>query len=508
MLYWLCRGAFRYRRTAVRLAATKIHEDDEKARNNPVPGNDEETRHRLRGWRLRTVMVTNVPTSLRDEKLLQEYFEYYLARVKASPPRTPGLISGVVSFVYRFAQARAVKEVEFDTKALDEEAVTDQRLSNRFSAFVHVAQEKKPTIPKERSSPQLDEPVVIDKVVIVRKMTELASLLSRREAAMRGLEEAHVQLAQTTLTEVARWIKERRKGSKTTNKFLKRMSQKEAAARKASERCKETMASPAPDDDDTLEDSGMARAKPATHEENEKMMDELAEVLRPYLVEFGLLSKEQGSYPFPRPPSAYHPIPLDPVAEGHSREASEEAAGQDQTGRADAPPSYPPPTTVADTQETAVPKPIDLPSIWEALYFLPRHYLDAFQPLIRLNSLFRGAVVPSIDYHTTKLGLLTALINENRSRPPSDFIAASTAFVTFADPADALKVTKLLPSHPTNPIACLVTPAPEYGDLDWSRLMTKTFSGEFLKDWVVDIGVWVFTCLWILPVRPSASSFT
>ena len=105
--------------------------------------------------------------------------------------------------------------------------------------------------------------------------------------------------------------------------------------------------------------------------------------------------------------------------------------------------------------------------------------LDAYQPLIHLSALFRGKTVPSIDYYTAKLNVLTALITEQRAQPLSEFPAVSTAFVTFADPADARRACKYLAVHPSNPVnVCLVTMAPSYEDLDWTRLMKSTFRGE------------------------------
>jgi hypothetical protein len=84
----------------------------------------------------------------------------------------------------------------------------------------------------------------------------------------------------------------------------------------------------------------------------------------------------------------------------------------------------------------------------------------------------------SIDYFTVKLSLLTQLITENRSKAISDYDPVSTAFVTFADPRDARMACKYLAVHPGNPMACLVTMAPGYEDLDWIRVMKSTFRAE------------------------------
>lgn len=129
-------------------------------------------------------------------------------------------------------------------------------------------------------------------------------------------------------------------------------------------------------------------------------------------------------------------------------------------------------------------------TLWDALHSLPREDLDAYQPLIHLSTLFRGRTVPAIDFLTTKLAFLSALIDESRSTGGGCEPPASTAFVTFRDPRDARRATKELAAHPKNMMACVVTPAPDIRDIDWGRAMKSAYTGEFLKDWVVNVGVW------------------
>ncbi|GJJ10885.1 hypothetical protein Clacol_005113 [Clathrus columnatus] len=139
-------------------------------------------------------------------------------------------------------------------------------------------------------------------------------------------------------------------------------------------------------------------------------------------------------------------------------------------------------------------------TIWEILHSLPRTYLDQYQPLTSLRRLFRGKSVPAIDYYTTRLAYLTALIHDDKSRPIEDYHATSTAFVTFSNIGDARRAVKYLQTHPSNPLACLVVPAPDIRDLDWPRIMKSSFTGEFIKDWVIELGVWAFTLSWIIPL--------
>jgi hypothetical protein len=121
---------------------------------------------------------------------------------------------------------------------------------------------------------------------------------------------------------------------------------------------------------------------------------------------------------------------------------------------------------------------INRKTVWEALHSLPRSSLDGYQPLIRLASFFRGHTAPEIDYLTAKLNLLTTLITENRARAVEHYTPVSTAFVTFADPKDARRACRQLPSHPDNPISCVVQMAPGFEDLDWTRIMKSTFKAE------------------------------
>jgi hypothetical protein len=117
-------------------------------------------------------------------------------------------------------------------------------------------------------------------------------------------------------------------------------------------------------------------------------------------------------------------------------------------------------------------------TVWEALLSLPRRSLDAYQPLVNLRTYFNDKLVPSIDYYTVKLNYTTSLITEQRARTLESFPATSTAFVTFADPRDARKACQYLAVHPSNPLACLVTMAPSYSDLDWHRLMKPAIDVE------------------------------
>ena len=120
-------------------------------------------------------------------------------------------------------------------------------------------------------------------------------------------------------------------------------------------------------------------------------------------------------------------------------------------------------------------------TVWEALHSLPRSVLDGYQPLIIHRSsshILHGRPAPEIDNLTVKLNYLTSLITEERARAIEDHLPVSTAFVTFSDPRDARRACRYLSSHPDSPINCVVQMAPDFEDLDWTRIMKSTFKAE------------------------------
>ncbi|KAK4684446.1 calcium permeable stress-gated cation channel, partial [Tremellales sp. Uapishka_1] len=139
-------------------------------------------------------------------------------------------------------------------------------------------------------------------------------------------------------------------------------------------------------------------------------------------------------------------------------------------------------------------------TVWDVLHSLPRELIDPYQSLTHVSSLFRKSNAPLIDYLTTKLCYLTSLLNEARSKPLASYPAASTAFVTFKDAKTARLALKILDSHPRRSLACHTAPAPEWTDLLWPRLGKSVYRSEFVRGWVVSLGVWAFTLVWIFPV--------
>lgn len=376
VLLWLCHGTFKFRETNIRAAAAEFALEDADA-TGPPPA--------TRGLRLRTIMVTNIPDELRNNKELHDYFEYYLSHPH-EPSGTAGSFNGILTL-----------------------------LASRIGWFFRTRFTK-------NSQPEEQDPPAIEKVVVMRKMTDLASLMERREDVLRKLEVAHVNLAKKALLGVKEHL--------------------------AAEGGEKLVLEPKPRGKSRVHKRRDVEAAQHPEPLGEKEMKILVTTLAPFVDHFAL--------------------------------------GRPDTHR----------------EQTSA-----YATVWDALYSLPRTSLNPYQPLVNLKSLFQGATVPAIDYYTAKLGLLTALVHEKRSRQHEEFEPASTAFVTFGTPRDAQRALAALPAHPRNPLECVAVPAPDYEDLDWARVMKRALKAEFVTDWIVNLGVWTFTCSWIFPVSLFAGLF-
>ncbi|TFK40830.1 hypothetical protein BDQ12DRAFT_721445 [Crucibulum laeve] len=455
-LLWICNGAFRLRAANLEIAARQAAETSENADKTyyphphpqygfaDIPAADKN--HPNRGLRVRTVMVSNVPHSLRNEKDLKEYFEYYLSRKVDKPSMgltsstQPGFLNKTFAFVFNRA-----KRLPGHLPPLNPLLSRD---SDRGGS-----QDSKEN--SNKSKKNLDVPV-IERVVVARKMTELASLLERREDILRSLETAHIKLANKTLLAV-KTAMDRKDASKP-------IVHSASKAAELMQKRRSKQADP---------EMGMI--------DEEVRMNQLIEVLGPYVEEFGC----QRTF------TSRSKKAISRTSKQAFRKLRTQ--GSEDSDNSDGTPGNP---SIYLQERDSHPK----KTVWEALLSLPRTSLDAYQPLINLSHVFRGKTVPAIDYYTAKLNLLTSLITENRAKAFSDYDPVSTAFVTFQDPADARRACKYLAVHPNNPLACLVTMAPMYQDLDWIRVMKSTFNAEFVRDWVVNVGVWAFTLFWLFPV--------
>jgi hypothetical protein len=251
-LIWVCRGAFRHRQEQIQRASERAASVAQARKDSqyhphplpqypfqPLPVLDDDRSNR--GLRLRTVMVTNVPLHLRSERELADYFEYYLSRTPITPivlsSRT-GCFNQLVTIIY----GRTKRILDHMHHMHRTGLSSEDNINTEFE-------------------PDTNRVPVITRVVIARKMTELATLLERREEMLQKLEVAHIKLAQKTLYAVKREL-DRREGRQIPEKgssfFRKRGDE-------------ETPIEIAVDD--------------------EKLRERLIRTIQPFIEEFGLRSR-------------------------------------------------------------------------------------------------------------------------------------------------------------------------------------------------------------------------
>jgi Cytosolic domain of 10TM putative phosphate transporter len=414
-LLWISSGLFHFRAQQIEDATKRISEVDRDTRYYPHPHPPyqfldvppSETSGLVDGLRLRTVMVSNVPPQLRSEVELKRYFEYFMSRPLDKPSISaipPGFFNK--SLAYLFNRAKRIP-----------------------------AHSTNGNVGTEQPNTNSENVPVIDRVVIARRMTELSSLLERREDVLARLEAAHLKLAQKALIAVMHAIDPKE-------------------PKKSLNRAESTKHYPIQDGVVDVE-RGESQQATASGEDAR-----LIEALAPYVEEFNLrhstnsLSKPSALSKYKY---AFRKLRVQGSDDGDNIDTEMTPATSPQSGS--------PPKSQRKT-------------IWEALLGLDRHLLDHYQPLINLTHLFRDKKVPAIDYYTAKLGFLNAMITENRAKAASDFPPVSTAFVTFADPLDARRACKYLAVHPDNPLTCMTTMAPMYADIDWIRVMKSNIRVE------------------------------
>lgn len=437
VILWVCRGTFRYRAFHIAaLAAAPRSSPTSPTRADipapyyphphpqypfqalpPSPGQDTEGPSR-RGLRMRTVIVTNLPSQLRSERELKEYFQYYLSRKVEVPSvgvplatTPPGFFNKLLAFGLNRGK-RAAQHIHLPLPGVQRGRSAEETETEKGKG--------------KGKAKAVGEGPAIDRVVVARKMTELANLLDRREDVLVRLETGHVKLARTVLEAVRLEMHARAKARsakgdhRSSQIFLTRIRRHGSK------------------EQDVMSENG--------EHEGEDRMDLLIRTLGPFVEEFGL----------EEPKSAKALLKSYKTAFGHRHHQSDSDVE---------------PETPMDFKRESK-------TIWEALLSLPRSTLDAYQPLIHLSHLFRGKTVPAIDYYTAKLNLLNSLVLENRARRVENYEPVSTAFVTFKDPEDARRACKFLAAHPNNPLACLVRMAPCLEDLDWTRVMKSTYRTE------------------------------
>jgi len=373
-------------------------------------------------------MVSNLPRTLRNEKDLKEYFEHYMTQKVEKPSvgltlsTQPGFFNESLAFLLNCAK----------------------RLPAQFHPSF-CGNKHKPIGNVQDNLVKEPSKLVIERVVIARQMTELASDLERREEILCNLETAHIKLATKTLIAVKAAM-DRKYAKKplthSTSKAMKRNGWRSFSIDVESGVQEEVL-------------------------DEEARMEQLIKVLGPFVDEFGLQDPFTTRSKNVIASTSQHA--LDQLLQRNSVNPNEMTSCPNH--------SLPPRLRYSNS------RPGD--TIWDALLSLPRSSLDIYQPLIHLERVFQNQIVPSIDYWTTRLNYVTTLIKEHHDKSPASFEPVSTAFVTFSDPANARRACRYLAAHPNNPLSCLVTMAPMYSDLDWMRVMKSSFRAEVRR--VVDL---------------------
>lgn len=363
-LLWICHGAFHFRacmieRIAKRMAADSSTEKDGQYHPHPHPNypfldipvgitNDPTNL----GLKLRTVMVENVLPHLRSEEALRKYFQDYMSRPIGKPGigLTPGMQSGFFnkSLSVLFNRAKRIRKHLPAVGDVDHDVtIHPKNEEGRFEAE---------TMP------------VIERVVIVRKMTELVSLLQRREDVLRHLETAHIKLARKTLLAVKDAVEMRHMIQPARSGAMSQVSL--------------TTTDPSPG---TQAHALTPDTEPGGHDQSGTagsgaQMDMLIRTLAPYVDNFGL-HEETLVVHMKRVIAAASRRTLRRIhlRRWHDSESDDDELAPRSNHVARAIQEYPFPSKRQPRK-----------TVWEALLDLPRSSLDPYQPLISLSKLFRG----------------------------------------------------------------------------------------------------------------------
>jgi hypothetical protein len=397
-LWWIGHGSLRIRARWIR----ELRSRREKAnKDTPVDGTEPPTARLTEdafnlpsdsqdddslGWRQRTLLVTNLPPTMRDEASVRRYFEEFLRPDDGTPMSSVDDLHRGETTVSQ-AESNNTSKGSAEGQSLEAAstlaAVTESSGDTRYKHWEAGKADQVPYVNREASGPEPDRRPhrhlrsPVQTVVLVRKMNELSAMLNRRQEVLGQLEAAHIKLAKSVLGKVAQQTRKMQDSSKDDDE------------KKPWWKVSKLMRSKGGKEDNLASNDADKEAANQLREDTLKL-NELTVRLQKYV---GVSNDTQW-----------------PGYQGDNIDAAKE-------------------------------------SVWEALADVPRDLLDPYQPVTRLSSLFRGQKVPTIDYLLTKLNLLTALVIEMRARPPTSYEPTSTAFVTFRDPRQARMVWRELKSQ-------------------------------------------------------------
>ncbi|KAN0061715.1 hypothetical protein ACQY0O_005707 [Thecaphora frezii] len=496
-LYWIGKGALKVRRGLIDKTRQRVQEALNKARDGTSGPGGEEASVRpsvaMRsaqglpadtsdGWRHRTLMVMNLPPTMRDEASIRRYFEEFLRPDDASLVSVESRLGGDApsEAVHPVGGERGGVSLEGNSSdgGTSRKALISGTTDGSTGRAHDAVPEMSPRGPEPDLHPDRHLKSPVQTVVLVRKMNELSSMLGRRQEVLNQLEAAHIKLAQNVMATVARrTLKLRRRARREAEQA----QADDLAAEQGRPTRKRSHGAVAAVSGLLGRLRRLGRAKSRQRSRNDDALDgdEFAS---------GKQTLDQLEFDLEKMPSIQLTdearAKVDDLARRLARFSPANAGLHGRETQ-----------LIGDRQEAEENEFHE--TVWEALAALPRELLDPYQPVTRLSALFRGQTVPTIDYLLTKLNLLTALVTEMRSRPPTSYEPTSTAFVTFRDPRQARMVWRELKSQ----IVVKVRLAPEVKDLDWERLMRTSFTGDLVRGLGVNMGFWTFTIFWVIIIN-------
>ncbi|KAH8922184.1 hypothetical protein BT69DRAFT_1243474 [Atractiella rhizophila] len=478
----------------------------------------------IRGWRFRTIMVTNIPLDMRSTPVLAHYFSHYLS--KPPPPDFQPKSYNYKNYVLDEFSQNPLKGVYhyFLRKFSRKNTNGRPRLGLFGRRTSKQKREDEAMTPDLSNTPALEDEKgpIVTKIVWVRKISELHQQMARRNAILTDLERGHIALAKN----VMRAVEERVREVENEGRFgivdgVVEMAGKGVdvvgeVAHKAGDAVGEFAGKVG---DAAEEVVGLVRKvtkKPGRRSTDQKKRRSRNQSVDEDQVEQpAVVVHEEG-----RVPKRKEEVVMTPEEERDQRE-NERYWGmskteqldllvtalkdfipqRDNAGRITSTPAKEK-KEEASTSHPVTPSPSSSPSktIWEALADLPKALLDPYQPLTQFKYIFAGDPVPLIDYSTAKLNLITAIVDDLRSRPDAHQ-PTGVAFVTLREPELVWRAKKELDGHPKRRVFdCRVKYAPDVRDLDWEKLAKVSLRTDVLRAGIVEAGMWVFTLFWIIPV--------
>ncbi|PWN18768.1 hypothetical protein BCV69DRAFT_62337 [Microstroma glucosiphilum] len=159
-----------------------------------------------KGWRQRTLLVTNVPASLRGEGNIRRYFEEYL---RPDGEKTENQVAAPQG-----TQVRRETDVENPETTIRRVVgdLEEQTIDNYVEGNAKAGGGSSRT-----ASPTESLPSPVQCVILVRKMGELSAMLNRRADILQQIEAAHIKLAQSVLEKVSQQQRRKRNGKNGTH---------------------------------------------------------------------------------------------------------------------------------------------------------------------------------------------------------------------------------------------------------------------------------------------------